>query len=894
MRKIFRPESLALIGASSRDGSIGKQIFQNIKESSYKGKVYPVSINHKYILGEHAFKTVDQLPEIPDLAVIAVPDREVLKVVRECGKTGIKRAVIISDGFGEKGSIEGISLQQKLIAIAKKYSVSILGPSSIGVISPYVGLNASISSISPKKGNVAFISQSGAMCNAILDWGDREHVGFSYFASIGVMADINWGDILLFLGDDPHTKAILLYMEAIGDARSFLSAVREIAYTKPVIVVKPGKTNESAKVALYHSGNLSGNHEVFQAAFRRGGVLQVESLADLFYMSSVLGKQPVPKSNRLAIITNAGGPAVLATDALIDGGGALADLMPETVEQLKKVPKSERWWINNPLYIHLSASEEAFANALQIVINDKTNDGILVIITPQMSINLEKLAEKLVPFSHVKQKPLIIGMMGGLGTGKSRVIFTKAGIPVFSFPDVAARVFNYMWQYGYNIRGIYETPRLPRLLQSEKQRVSLVNKELNQFQRAKTTKLSVIDSMELLAKYSLPTAPLFRAITAEEATLLAKQIGFPVVMKIHSELVTKKYHWGGVILNLQSKKAVKKFFQILKEKLILQFGIDAFKGVIVQKMYPIANGLELRLASRYDEQFGPVLELANAGRIVDIYRDKVLALPPLNTTLAQRMLEQTKIYQALKKYGKVKGTILEEFEQVLVSFSQLAAEHPLIKKIEINPLLINENTIKILDTTIDLHPSDVVLKELTPLAIRPYPVEYESNWHLKDGTEVVIRPVRPDDEPLFLHFHKTLSDESVYLRYFHSMSYGSRVAHERLSRICFIDYDREIALLVIKNETANPVVLGIGRIVKLRVGNIAEFSITISDNAQGQGIGTELMQQLINISKREGVKELIADILPNNAGMRAICKKFNFKSIYDIEDQVVKVSLELK
>lgn len=891
MRRFFEPQSIVLVGASAKEGSVGRQLFSNLLNGEYKGKVYPVNIKHNEILGKETYYSVTELPEKPDLAVVAVQDKQVLKVVKECGKVGIKSVIVISEGFGEKGSMEGMMLQHALITAAKENGVRVFGPSSVGIISPFIGLNASISNRTPEKGNVAFISQSGAMCNAILDWGKRENVGFSHFASIGVMADINWGDILLFLGDDPHTKAILLYMESIGNARYFLSAVREVAYTKPVIVVKPGKTAEGARVTLYNSGNLSGNHEVFQAAFRRGGVLQVESLADLFYMSSVLGKQPVPKGKKLFIITNAGAPAVLATDALIEGGGSLAELTPSVVEKLKALPDTKRWWIKNPLNIHLNTPESVYGKALEIILQDTNNNGVLLIITPQMNINMESLATQLIPFARIRRKPLIISIMGGEETGRSRLIFTKAGIPVFSFPDVAARVFNYMWRFAYNLKGIYETPKLTRLNNKKEdtfQTTTLVKK--NRLEGK--TKLRLAEIISIFKEYALPILPTKLIFTEAEAIETAKKFGYPVVMKLNHTTYGGDFKEGIVRLNLQSKKAVRRNFNWLMHQAKNE-DTEKFEGVMIQPMIQNNKGLELSLISRYDEQFGPVLELENIGRIVAAYQDKVLGLPPLNSTLAQRMLEQTKIYQSLKQSGKIEPAILTELEKLLVTFSQLVAEHPAIKRIDINPLLINKHSVSIANASIELHEPETDLIELTPLAIRPYPTEYEFDWQLKNGDFVIIRPVRPDDEPLFLDFHKTLSDESVYLRYFHSMSFDTRVAHERLARICFIDYDREIALMVI-NETTEPnKVLGIGRIVKLRLGNKAEFSITISDQQQGQGIGTQLMEKLITISKKEKVGELIADILPNNTGMRKVCEKFGFTSKYDMEEQVVKVSLML-
>ncbi len=891
MRRFFLPESLALVGASSKDESIGKQLFENLLSCDYQGDIFPVNIKRSEVLGKKAYKTVADLPKTPDLAVIAVKEEQVTHVIRDCGKANIKSAIVISEGFGERGNMEGLMLQHALMETAKESGVRILGPSSMGIISPHIGLNASISNRTPQKGNVAFISQSGAMCNAILDWGKRENVGFSYFASIGVMADINWGDILLFLADDPNTRAILLYMESIGNARYFLSAVREVAYTKPVIVVKPGKTEQGARVTLYNSGSFSGNHEVFQAAFRRGGVLQVDSLADLFYMSSVLGKQPVPKGNKLAIITNAGAPAVLATDALIEGGGTLAELTPKVKEKLSQLPFADKWWIDNPLNIHLSAKESAFSSALEIALKDPANNGVLLIITPQMNINMETLAEQLIPYARIRQKPLIVSIMGGQETGQGRLIFTKAGIPVFSFPDVAARVFNYMWQYGYNIKGIYETPRLARINKNDEAKERAAEILANNASE-NILNLSIIEALSLLASYELPILPTKVAMTTEQAVELAKEMGFPVVMKLNiTHTDSDAQQLNTVKLNLQSKKAIKRCFSDL-QKQAASF-LEHFPGVLIQSMVQDRRGLEMHLSSRYDDQFGPVLQLENTGRVVEAYQDRVLGLPPLNSTLAQRMLEQTKIYQHLRRTGKIKQVILDELQQVLVAFSQLVAEHPIIKNIDIEPLIINRQQVAIANVQIQLHSKEVDLEELTPLAIRPYPAEYEFDWQLKNGTPVLIRPVKPDDEPLFLNFHKTLSDESVYLRYFHSMSFDTRVNHDRLARICFVDYDREIALLVVQEIEGESIVLGIGRIVRLRTGNRAEFSVTISDKHQGQGVGSELMKRLIFISKKEGVGELIADILPNNMGMRKVCEKFGFTSKYDQEEQVVKVSLKL-
>ncbi|MEI6065200.1 MAG: CoA-binding protein, partial [Pseudanabaena sp. ELA748] len=454
---IFRPRSVAVIGASEREGSVGRTLLWNLIRSPFGGTVFPVNPQRHSVLGIKSYPNIASVPEVVDLAVIATPAATVPQVIRECVAVGVKGAIIVSAGFKEIGEA-GIALEQEVLAEAKKGGMRIIGPNCLGVMNPLVGLNATFAGTVARAGNVAFISQSGALCTSILDWSIGDNVGFSAFVSVGSMLDVGWGDLIEYLGDDPHTHSIVLYMESIGDARAFLSAAREVAMDKPIIVLKVGHTEAAAKAAASHTGALTGSDEVLNAAFRRCGVLRVHTISDLFDMAEILAKQPRPKGNRLSIVTNAGGPGAIATDALISGGGALAELAPETLQQLDQILPAQ-WSHHNPIDILGDASSDRYAKTLEIVANDPNSDGLLVILTPQAMTNPTQTAEKLKAYSQLG-KPLISSWMGGAEIAAGTQILNQANIPTYPYPDTAVRLFNYMWQYSYNLRGIYETPSL--------------------------------------------------------------------------------------------------------------------------------------------------------------------------------------------------------------------------------------------------------------------------------------------------------------------------------------------------------------------------------------------------------------------------------------------------
>lgn len=880
---IFSPNSVAVIGATEREGSVGRTILWNLITNSFGGTVFPVNLKRPSVLGIKAYPTVLDIPDKVDLAVVVTPAPTVPGVIRECVQKGAKGAIVISAGFKEIGE-EGAKLEREILQEARKGRMRIVGPNCLGVMSPVTGLNATFAADMARPGNVGFISQSGALCTAILDWSFRENVGFSAFVSIGSMLDVGWGDLIYYLGNDPRTESIVIYMETIGDARSFLTAAREVALTKPIIIIKPGRTEAAAKAAASHTGSLTGSDEVLRAAFRRVGVLRVESIDDLFHISEVLAKQPRPEGDRLTVVTNAGGPGVLATDALISSGGRLADISNETMESLNNI-LPEHWSHNNPIDILGDASPERYAETLELTAKDPESDGLLVILTPQAMTDPTRTAEELKQYRTGLGKPLLASWMGGAEISAGESILNQNGIPTFEYPDTAARMFNYMWRYAYRLRSLYQTPQFP-VDEIEEQDTSAATTIIDQAREAGRTILTEYESKRILEVYGILTVDTRLASTVEEAISAADEIGYPVVVKLNSETITHKTDVGGVRLNLNDAGEVQKAYEAILEAVIKRASEADFQGVTVQPMVDLSEAYELIIGSSPDPQFGPVLLFGTGGTMVEVYKDRELGLPPLTSTLARRMMERTKVYEALQGIRGRDPVDMDALERLMVRFSFLVAEQRWIKEIDINPLLASSEQILALDARVLLHDPDTQESDLPRLAIRPYPLQYIEPWNLKDGTFVNIRPIRPEDEPLIAKFHVGLSEHSVYMRYFHALKLSQRVAHERLTRICHIDYDREMVLVAVKREPEREIV-GVGRLSKLYGSDDAEFAILIKDDYQGLGLGTELLRRLLEVAEDErDIGCVMAYMLPENMGMRRVAEKLGFGLKF--EDQMVR------
>ena len=857
----FAPRSVAVIGATEREGSVGRTVTWNLVTNPFGGTVFPVNAKRSNVLGIKAYPSIAALPEKVDLAVVVTPAPAVPEVIRECAAAGVRGAIVISAGFKEIGA-EGARLEQEILSIARGARMRVVGPNCLGIMSPLTGLNATFAGAMAHKGNVAFLSQSGALQTAILDWSLQENFGFSAFCSLGSMLDVGWGDLIDYLDKDGRTKSILIYMESIGDARAFMSAAREVSLRKPIIVIKGGRTPQAAHAAASHTGTLAGSDEVLTAAFRRTGVLRVDSIADLFSMADTLAKQPRPPGRRLSILTNAGGPAVLATDALVAGSGELAAPSAESLKKLDAFLPAQ-WSHGNPLDILGDADPERYAKALEVAGDDPDSDGLLVILTPQDMTEPTQTAERLKPLAHrYSQKPVLASWMGGAEVLAGRRILSDAGIPTFAYPDTAARIFNYMWKYTYNLRGLYETPALADEAVGSHERAAEI---LAKARAASRKLLTELESKEVLATYGISTVETRLALSADDAVREAEAIGYPVVVKLHSRTVTHKSDVGGVQLDLRDARAVREAFGAISSRV----QPPAFEGVTVQPMVKL-EGYELIVGSMVDPQFGPVLLFGSGGVLVEVFRDRSLALPPLNTTLARRMIEQTRVFQALSGVRGRKPIDLGALEKLLVRFSHLVVEQPAIAEIDINPLLASPERLIALDARIVLHGPEVV--QLPTSAIRPYPTKYIGSCAMRDGTEVQIRPIRPEDEPKMVRFHGSLSENSVYFRYAGMLKLDMRVAHERLSRICFIDYDREMALVA----TLSGEIVAVARLTRLTGTDEAEFALLVSDSLQGKGLGHAMLSRLFEVGRDWGVKRIVAEILPGNVPMRRVCQQLGF------------------
>jgi acetyltransferase len=880
LERIFAPETVALIGAREKPGSVGRTILENLQAGGFRGSIYPVNSKRHRVLSIKAYPSIGCVPQAVDLAIVATPATTVPEVIGECAKAGVAGAVVISAGFKECGEA-GAELEKEIRV--RRGTMRVIGPNCLGIMVPHAGLNATFAATMARAGSVGFISQSGALCTAILDWSHREHVGFSAFVSIGSMLDVGWGDLIYYLGDDPHTRSIVIYMESVGDARSFLSAAREVALTKPIIVIKVGRSEAAAKAAASHTGSLTGTDEVLDAAFRRAGVLRVNTIAELFNMAEVLGKQPRPQGPRLAILTNGGGPGALATDALIASGGEIAELSEESTQAFSEL-LPPHWSRNNPVDILGDASAERYARAVDIVARDPNNDGVLVILTPQAMTECTETAKRLKPFGRLEGKPILASWMGGEATGAGEAILNDSDIPTFEYPDTAARAFSFMWLYSHNLRMLYETPALATDMDDIPLRHNVVREVIADARQHGRTLLTEVESKQILSAYGIPVVESHLAHTGEQAVNIARKLGYPVALKVHSNTITHKSDVGGVKLCLRSAAAVAKAFHAIKESVTRKVGAEDFLGVMVQPMVE-QRGYEVIIGSSTDPQFGPVLLFGAGGQLVETFKDRTLGLPPLNATLARRMMERTRIYEAFHGVRGEQPVNLAALEQLLVRFSQLVAEQPRIKEIDINPLLVSSGMMVALDARMILHDHDTRESDLPALAIRPYPTQYVTAWKLRGGTSVTIRPIRPEDEPLMVAFHKTLSEESVHYRYFGSLKLEERVAHDRLTRICFNDYDREIALVADhKRRDGGHGILGVGRLSKTHGSEEAEFAIVISDQWHGHGLGSQFLKLLVRIGRQEKLNRIIAHILPDNVAMQRISKKAGFDLHYDADE----------
>lgn len=701
LRSIFYPDSIAVVGATDKEGSVGSTLLKNLLDSDFSGKIFPVNPKRSHILNAECYPNLSALPMKVDLAVIVIPARGVFSVVQECVQLGIPSAIIISAGFKELGK-DGLALEQQILAEACKSGLRIIGPNCLGVMNPHIHLNATFAAAMALPGKIAFLSQSGAMCTAVLDWSLQAKIGFSAFVSIGSMADVDWGDLISYLGTDESTETIFIYMETIGNPSKFLSAVGVISQKKPIIVIKPGKTAAAAKAAASHTGAMAGSDDIFDACLQRGGVLRVDTISELFHMILTLSKQPIPKGPNLCLITNAGGPAVLATDATSIYGASLATLSSDTISALNQfLPPA--WSHSNPVDILGDAGADRYAKTLSVVAKDPAIDGILVVLSPQDMTDPVGTAEALITYRHIPDKPILASWMGGEHVIEGAQLLDGAGIPTFPYPDSAAKIFATMWRHK---KAIQETAHYSSREKTEdytkaREKVQKIIKHLLSEGRYLLTEE---ESKKVLDAYHIPTVRTVHAKTEAEVASIAEELGFPVVVKLHSTTITHKSDVGGVKLSLTTPDSVRAAYREILESVSKLKGKKHFHGVTVQRMIS-TKGHEVILGSIVDPQFGPVLLFGSGGKYVEVYKDKALALPPLNTYLAKQIMKQTKIYQILQGVRGESPVPIQQLEKILIRFSYLIIDNPQIIECDINPLLATPDEIIALDARIVLKTS---------------------------------------------------------------------------------------------------------------------------------------------------------------------------------------------
>jgi len=865
--KIFKPKSIAVIGASDTTGSAGYRIFRNLIGSGYEGVVFPVNTKRESVQGVQAYPTINDVPKVVDLAIIVTPAPTVVDIVEQCAKRGIKGILIISAGFKEIGP-EGAAREQQLLEVKKKYGLQILGPNCVGFIMPYLNLNATFAGSMPEKGSIALFSQSGAVCGAILDWAAAAKVGFSSFVSVGSMLDVDFGDLIDYFGMDVHTRSIVLYIEAISDARKFMSATKGFARAKPIIVIKSGRFKEGAKAAASHTGALAGEDAIYEAAFRRSGVVRVMDIMDLFNCSSILAKQPRPMGPNIAIVTNAGGPGVLATDSIIEKGGKLAQLSLETIEKLNKVLPST-WSHGNPVDIIGDGDDERYQKAIEICLEDKNIDGLLILCVPQVVADPNKLADRLVDIARKSTKPILTSFIGESSVFHAREILNRNNIPTYPEPDEAVNSYMYLYHYERHLEQLYETP--VELEVKTPAHREIIQKILNTAKNERRTTLNESESKTFLELYGISTTQPLIATTEQEAVDAAEKLGYPIVMKILSPQISHKSDVGGVVLDLRCGDDIRTTFQAMTKRAKEKVPDAEIIGVTIQKMIK-NNGYELILGSKKDPVFGSVILFGLGGIYTELFKDRAIGFPPLNQVLAERIIEKTKAYDLLKGFRNIPPVDMKRVEETMVTFSQMIIDYPEIKEVDINPLIPQGNDLIAVDARIILDPEP---EKHPHLIITPYPTKYIKPVTLKDGTKAILRPIKPEDENMWLEMFKSFSEETVRFRFFRIIK---DTPHEVRTRYVNIDYDREIGIVAEINDHGKKRILGVARLIAEPAHkDEAEFALVVTDEWQRQGLGSEFLDFLIEIAKDKNLAKINGVVLKDNYPMIALCREKNFR-----------------
>ena len=885
---LFKPKSIALVGASDKPGSIGAILAENLLTAGFQGKVIPINPGHEQILGLKTYPDAASLPQTVDLGVICTPADAVPGIVDALAARGARGVVVITAGFGEGRDARGIARQSALTDAARSGQVRVIGPNCLGILVPGIGLNASFAHRVPRRGNLAFVAQSGAIVTSVLDWADARGIGFSHLLSLGDMVDVDFGDTLNYLAGDAATRAILLYIESIKDARKFMSAARAASRMKPIIVVKAGRHAEGARAVASHTGALAGADAVYDAAFERAGILRVYSLEELFDAVETLALAKPPQGDRLAILTNGGGIGILATDALIDQGGRLAELSEETIAELDKV-LPPTWSHANPVDIIGDATGRRYADALAALNKDPGVDGILTLNCPTAVTSSEEAAKAVVArVSSRRQPALLTSWVGDGAAKKARDLFAQHRVPTYDTPEQAVRAFMYLVRYRRNQDLLMQTPpSIPVDFQPETKKARRIIAGVIDAGRQWLTEY---EAKQVMSAYGIPVVTTHRAESPEQAAEQAALVGGPVALKILSPDITHKSDVGGVMLDLAGPAAVLESACSMRERLERAYPQARFEGFTVQPVVRRPGAYELIMGMSNDPQFGPVILVGQGGVAVEVVNDKALGLPPLNMRLAGELLARTRIYRLLKGFRDQAPVNLEAIALTLVRLSQLVVDLAEVRELDINPLLVDRFGVMALDARVRVERSD--RRGADRLAIRPYPKELEEPIPLGDGRTLLLRPIRPEDEPSLQSAFAKLTPDEVRLRFFVPMS---TLSHVTAARFTQIDYDREMALILTESGIAGTTdIFGVARIIADPDNERAEYAIIVRHDMTGMGLGVLLMRRLLDYAQLRGIREIYGEVLQENRTMLKLCEVLGFTRSRSPDDpSIVRVTLDL-
>ncbi|NQU32000.1 MAG: bifunctional acetate--CoA ligase family protein/GNAT family N-acetyltransferase [Bacteroidetes bacterium] len=881
---IFRPNRIALIGVSNDPNSVGGMTLKNLVGGGFNGVVYPVNPKREAVMGIPCYPNVASLPKTPDLAVIMTPAEQVPDIIDECGNAGINGIIIMSAGFKESGE-EGKILEQRVKDCINKYpDMRAIGPNCLGIIAPRNKLNVSFANGMPKKGKVAFISQSGALGASMLDWANEAKIGFSYFISIGNSVDVTFGDLIDYLGQDTNTKSIILYVESLTDARSFMSAARAFARKKPIIVYKSGRFPESAAAAASHTGALASEDAIYDAVFRRAGMARVYDIGNIFDFADLVGRKRMPKGTGLAIVTNAGGPGVMATDTLISLGGKLVKLSETTMGKLNELLPSY-WSHGNPVDVLGDASPARISSATSIVLEDENVDAVLVILTPQAMTNPTATAQAIVDISGNTSKFIMAAWLGGTSMRAGLEILNNAEIAAYATPGQAMRTFMTMTRYINNLELLFETPKdVP--VSFNYNRASL-RKKYTEGIFTKSKVLSEDDSKQLINDYGIATTHPELALNEDQAVEIAKKKGYPVVLKISSPDISHKFDVGGVSLNLENESIVRANYKNMLETVSAKVPNAKIEGITVQKMIDTSDDVEMILGIKKDKLFGTVLLAGMGGTSAELFNDKRLEFPPLNEQLARQMIESLKMYPLLEGYRGSKPKNIDKLIEVLIRLSYLAADYPEIEELDINPLIVTHDDVIALDARIVIDQNMIGHDnpDYSHLILRPYPERIRKKAKLRDGTDVLLRPIKPEDEALWLEMLASCSKESIYHRFRYDFHFNS---HEVATQFCYIDYDREMGIVAEIDFEGRKRLIGVGRLIADPDVVSAEYAVLVPDDWQHNELGYILTQFCVEIAANVGIKMLSAETTSDNKAMISVFRKLDFKVHFN-DDTTVTV-----